>query len=141
MNDKRNDPALEKLLASLSEAGGLDELDDATIAELSDRLKTVRSQRRRPSAPRLPARALALDALDVLTVPSTPRMIASVVEARTGNAFDARALTTARRDDRESWKRETNAGKPPAPTLSPALHPELIEPVRALVTNSAWDLS
>lgn len=139
MNDEKQDVVLQKLLAALR-TGGLDALDDGTIDELSDRLRVVQSQRRRASASTLPARALALDALDALTVPSTAQVIASVVEARTGRPFDARAVTTLRRDDRRSWDREAADGMTPAPKVAPALHHELIQPVRALATVSTWEL-
>jgi hypothetical protein len=130
-----------RLLRQLSTAGGLDELDTDSLELLQD-LVTDTIRARTPSRPpRLPQRALALDALDVLGLPAMPRLVAWLVEARTGEPFDARALTTARRDDRVAWDRDRAAGRTPGPKLAPALHHERLEPVRALVTVSTWPLA
>ncbi len=129
-----------RLFATLNKARSLDDLTDDELADLADAVRTARRRNAKPRAPRLPQRALALDALSVLEVPSTPRLVTWLVEARSGSPFDAKSLTAGRRDDRNAWEREVAAGRTPTPKLAPALHHERCEPVRALVTVSNWPL-
>src|SRR5262245_19063702 len=46
-----------------------------------------------------------------------------------------------RRDDRNAWDRDVRAGRTPGPKIAPALHHEMLEPVRALLTLSTWPLT
>lgn len=143
MTDDDRDPHLQSLLRQIDAAGSLDDLDEHALAELAAHVKAARRRKNtsaRLAGPRIPQRALALDALDVLGIPATPKMVTALVRARTGGTFDARALTTARRDDYDGWMRDTKAGRTPPPKVAPALHHEVLEPVRALVTNSTWPL-
>jgi hypothetical protein len=133
--------AMRRLLMKLSSAASLDDLDTDSLELLEDLVSDTIRARTPTRPPRLPHRALALDALDVLGLPATPRLVAWLVEARTGEPFDGRALATARRDDRVTWERDRAAGRTPGPKLAPALHHERLEPLRALVTVSTWPLA
>jgi hypothetical protein len=114
-------------------------LSDADLASASEALRAEQRRRRRAvPAPAVPQRELAVESLDVAGVPATPRLVAAVVEARTGEAFDSRRLASQRRDERLAWERDQARGVT-VPRVAPALHHERAEPVRALLTLSTWE--
>jgi hypothetical protein len=131
---------MEKVFYTMSTTQGFDALDDDQLALLEDRLREARVLRTPRPAPAVPLRARALDTLEFLGIPTTPKVVAAVAEARTGVALDSRALASVRRDEQAAWRRDRDAGRPPAPRLAPGLHHEGIEPVRALLTVTSWDL-
>jgi hypothetical protein len=119
----------------------LEKLDDAQLALLGDAVRFERRRRSRPGPPRVPRRALAIDALELLAIPSTPRLVSWVVNARTDEMLDPRILTTIRHDDQGAWTRDVESGRVPGPKLAPALDEAMLEPVRALLTLSTWPLA
>ena len=139
------DPRLARLVASLRDVSSLEELDEDAVGLIEDLVRERRAASRRGrrggSATTAPQRTLALEALEVTGVPTAPKVLASVVSARSGARLDPRALSTIRRDDQKAWQREIESQVTPTPKVAPALHHELIEPVRAMVTNSVWHLA
>lgn len=75
--------------------------------------------------------------LKLLTVPVSPRTLAHVIEAWTGEKLDTRAVTTQCRRDRKMWQLGISEH---SEWLAPALHHETLEPIHALVTVSTWPL-
>jgi hypothetical protein len=118
-----------------------DALDDEQLATLSDAVRFERRRRARPGPPRMPKRVVAVDAMELLRLPATPRLVSWVVTARTGERLESKLLTTIRRDDRNAWNRDVGAGRTPGPKIAPALHHEMLEPLRALLTLTTWPLA
>jgi len=127
-------------LAELVSSGALNELGDDQLEELLAAARAERRRRATPPGPRMSQRSVALDALDLIHLPSTPRLIAWVAEARSGVPFNPKNLTTGKRDDRARWERYRRDGRTPPPMFAPALSGSLFEPVRALLCLSTWPL-
>lgn len=134
--------ALQRLVRAV-EDGELefDALDDEQLAALGDAVRFESRRRAKPAPPRVPRRLLAVDALELLYMPATPRLVSWVVTARTAEGLEPKLLTTIRRDDRAVWDRDVRAGRTPSQRIAPALHHEMLEPARALLTLSTWPLA
>jgi len=94
-------------------------------------------QAKRPARVRAPsARERTVAALTELAVPSSPKQIAAYAEARTGDAFDVRALASVRRDELRSW----SSGSKRDTYIVPALEGPWFQAGRGRLALSHWPL-
>lgn len=82
-------------------------------------------------------KAMVVRTLTALRVPVTPRTLAQVIQAWTGESVDARSVTTLCRQDRRAWQQNPDARRV---SLVPALHHEGLSPIHAFITLSTWPI-
>ncbi len=97
-----------------------------------------KSRARRPTLSKLPSmRERVVEAVTQLSVPCSPKLIAAYCEARTGEPFDLRAISSLRRDEQRSWK----SGSRREIYLVPALEGPWLVSARGRFALSHWPLA
>lgn len=93
---------------------------------------------RRPTLSKLPSmRERVVEAVTQLNVPCSPKLIAAYCEARTGEPFDLRTISSLRRDEQRSWK----SGSRRDTYLVPALEGPWLVAARGRFALSHWPLA
>lgn len=112
--------ATQAFSAGKGDAGAALQVEAQALMEQLWRWSKVAKPPKKDSAKavaKLSVRERAISVLTELDVPRTPREIAEYAQARTGQAFDARALASIRRDERRSWQSRKSREAYLVPTL------------------------
>jgi hypothetical protein len=103
--------------------------------------KAVRLGKRDAKAPTLSkapsARERAVSALMQLNVPASAKLIAAYCEARSGETFDIKGISSIRRDEFRAWTKRANRET----YMVPALEGPWFSPSRGRFALSHWPLS